>query len=115
MMQMTMPKRTHAKSITLTDKLIAWRQRVARLLKVETIYQKHAAELLGIPLKTYKNYEPTLRRQPGALAIAELERRMERVESYLSVEANLKGYGSHPDEAIDRVVQGILDESVVVV
>lgn len=108
----TMPRKTRARPLTLTEKLIAWKQRIAKLLEVDTVYQKHAADLLGIPLKTYKNYEPTLRRQPGALAVAELERRMEKVETYL------RDGGANPyridhgsrDESIDEIVKQILAE-----
>lgn len=50
----------------LKDKLRIWRGK---------LYQKEAAEILGIPLATYRKYESG-KRTPNKLALAELERRI---------------------------------------
>ncbi len=50
----------------LRKKLRIWRGR---------LFQKEAADLLGIPVSTYRKYEYG-KRSPTKLALAELERRM---------------------------------------
>lgn len=55
-------------TLLLKDRLKTWRGKR---------YRKEAAALLDIPLATYRKYEEG-RRTPNKLALAELERRLER-------------------------------------
>lgn len=108
MMQITMPKRKR-KPETLSEKLIAWKHRIAQYLGVDVLYQSEAAELLRIPVKTYKNYEPTLRRQPNALAVAELERRMDQVET--QVQNYINSGAKSGDVTIDTILDCVRERA----
>ena len=55
----------------LADKLRSWRGK---------LYRKEAAALLDLPLGTYRKYE-TGKRTPSKIALAELERRLERAST----------------------------------
>lgn len=91
------------KVVPLSQRLVEWKKKIAKLLGVESIYQIEAAALLDIPVRTYKNYEPTTRRQPSGLALSELNRRLETVERYL----RLKETG---DSRLNKVIAKIRAE-----
>lgn len=67
----------------LPAQLKRWRKRIAKILRVESIYLREAADLIQVPYKTWQNWELG-RRKPSSLAIAQLNHQLEEVERLLT-------------------------------